>query len=57
MSEIKDNFRSVLMLIFMYLWLGSTPLFGKADGKRKKLPRDVKDRNATLAASPTHSQG
>lgn len=45
------------MLMFMHLRLGSTPLFGKADGKRKKLSRDVEGRNAALAASPIHSQG
>lgn len=57
MSVIKQNFRKAWVLIFMYLRLGSTPVFGKADGKTTKLPRDVKGRNAALAASLTHSQG
>lgn len=56
MPEIKENFRNVWDFL-MYLLRGSTPLLGKAGGKRKKLPRDVKGRNAALAASPTHSQG
>lgn len=57
MSEITQTFRNVRVLIFRHLRLGSTPLFGKADGKRKKLPRDLEGRNAVLAASLTHSQG